>query len=65
MDSFEIILLSESRFLFMFIGKQTKTFTFSERAFNRAFQFDDGPKSMTPVKDQNRLVLESKKDNKI
>ena len=45
----------------MFTGKQTKTFTFSERAFNRAFQFDEGPKSMTPVKDQNRLVLKSKK----
>ena len=29
---------------------------FLERAFDRAFQFEDGPKSLTPapVKDQNR-----------
>ena len=60
MDSFKIIVLSESRFYFMFIGKKTITFTFPERAFNRAFQFDEGPKSMTPVKDQNRSALKFK-----
>ena len=31
-------------------------FKFSERAFNRAFQFEDGPKSLTglPSRDQNK-----------
>ena len=43
-----------------FAAKKTITFTFPERAFNRAFQFDEGPKSMTPVKDQNRLALKFK-----
>ena len=44
----------------MFIGKKQKAFILPERAFNRAFQFDEGPKSMTPVKDQNRLALKFK-----
>jgi len=39
-------------------GDSSDKFMFLERAFNRAFQFEDGPKSLVapaPMRDQNRL----------
>jgi len=38
------------------LGDSADKFLFLERAFDRAFQFEDGPKSLTPApaKDQNR-----------
>lgn len=51
----DLVLESPKAFKDNKFGESADKFLFLERAFNRAFQFDEGPKSMTPVKDQNRL----------
>lgn len=53
----DLVLESPKAFKDNKFGESTDKFLFLERAFNRAFQFDEGHKSLPqgPVKDLNRL----------
>jgi len=53
LDSPKILSKDSNKF-----AESSDKFMFLERAFNRAFHFEDGPQSLTsvPVKDQTRLI---------